>query len=285
MTETGTIERSFLSLPPSLFLSVFGNGIKKVNELFNPDDPNPAQNLSNAFLKGFETFPLLSKLSFLKDVEKYIPRPNWHLTWDGLENFLFFKSFAKKVSLEHAYSATYTEGTKLNPDGLKEILTQRIEYGFSPIAGLNMTFNDMWGGNLIGSIKYGTRTIYDLGLTTKNISETFSKDIGVTAGFSKSGFELPLFGISLKNDIEFSMSYTSSRNSVVRYDMQNFTEEGTPQDGTIRTTLEPRIKYTISSKVTLSIFYRRTSVEPEGAARIPPTTTNEAGLDVHISIQ
>ncbi len=285
ITETGTIERSFLSLPPSLFLSVFGNGIKKVNELYNPDDPNPAQNLSNAFLKGFETLPLLAKLSFLKDAEKYIPRPNWHLTWDGLENFLFFKSFAKKVSLEHAYSSTYTEGTKLNPDGVQEILTQRIEYGFAPIAGLNMTFNDMWGGNLIGSIKYGTRTIYDLGLTTKNISETFSKDIGVTAGFSKSGFELPLFGISLKNDIEFSLSYTSSKNSVVRYDMQNFTEEGTPQDGTIRTTLEPRIKYTISSKVTLSIFYRRTAVEPEGAARIPPTTTNEAGLDVHIAIQ
>ncbi len=285
ISETNTIERSFLSLPPSLFLSVFGNGIKKVNELFNPDDPNPQQNLSNAFLKGFETLPLLSKLGFLKDFAKYIPRPNWHITWDGLENFLFFKSFAKKVSLDHAYTSTYTEGSKLNPEGVQEILTQRIEYGFSPIAGINITFNDMWGGNLIGSLKYGTRTIYDLGLTTKNISETFSKDIGITAGFSKSGFELPLFGISLKNDIEFSLSYTSSTNSVVRYDMLNFTEAGTPQDGTLRTTLEPRIKYTISSKVTLSIFYRRTSVEPEGAARIPPTTTNEAGLDVHISIQ
>ena len=242
--------------------------------------------LSRTFLKGFETLPLLSKVSFLKDYSKYIPRPNWHLTWDGLENFLFFKSFTKRVSLEHAYSSTYTEGTKVNPtSGVQEILTQRIEYGFAPIAGINMTFNDLWGGNIIGSIKYSTRTIYDLGLTTKNISETFSKDIGITAGFSKSGFELPLFGISLKNDIEFSLSYTSSKNSVVRYDMLNFIDAGTPQDGTLRTTLEPRIKYTISSKVTLSIFYRRTSVEPEGAARIPPTTTNEAGLDVHISIQ
>ncbi|HEY6907663.1 MAG TPA: cell surface protein SprA, partial [Ignavibacteriaceae bacterium] len=285
ITQTGSIERSFLTMPPSLFLSVFGNGIKKVNELFDANAADPSQNLSDAFLKGFETLPWLSKLGPLKDFAKYIPRPNWHLTWDGLENILFFKTFAKKVSLEHAYSSTYTEGTKLNPNGIQEILTQRIEYGFAPIAGLNMTFNDMWGGNLIGSIKYGTRTIYDLGLTTKNISETFSKDIGFTAGFSKSGFELPLFGISLKNDIEFTLSYTSSKNSVVRYDMLNFTEEGTPQDGTLRTTLEPRIKYTISSKVTLSIFYRRTSVEPEGAARIPPTTTNEAGLDVHISIQ
>lgn len=285
ISQTGTLERSFLSFPPTLFLSVFGNGIKKVNELFDPNAANPQQNLSDAFIKGFESFPLVSKLSFLKDYSKYIPRPNWHLTWDGLENILFFKSFTKKVSLEHEYSSTYSEGTKLNPDGTQEMLTQRIDYGFSPLAGINITFNDMWGGNLIGSIKYGTKTIYDLGLTTKNISETYSRDIGITAGYSKSGFELPLFGISLKNDIEFSFSYTSSTNSVVRFDMLNFTDAGTPQDGTLRTTIEPRIKYTISSKVTLSIFYTRTSVEPEGAARIPPTTTNEAGLDVHISIQ
>jgi hypothetical protein len=34
----------------------------------------------------------------------------------------------------------------------------------------------------------------------------------------------------------------------------------------------------------LSIFYKRSSVAPEGASRIPPTTSNEAGLDVSISI-
>jgi cell surface protein SprA len=143
----------------------------------------------------------------------------------------------------------------------------------------------LWGGNLTGSVKFSSRTSYDLGLSTNNINETLSKDIGFTATYSKSGFEVPLFGVSLKNDIEFLISYTSTKNSVVRFEMDNFTEEGIPQDGTTRTTIEPRIKYTISSKVTLSIFYKRSTVEPEGAARIPPTTTNEAGLDVNIVIQ
>ena len=67
--------------------------------------------------------------------------------------------------------------------------------------------------------------------------------------------------------------------------MDNFDEKGKPQDGTTRTTFEPRVKYILSSRMTLSIFYRRTKVTPEGASRIPPTTTNEAGLDVHIAIQ
>ena len=285
ISSTGTISRSFFSMPPTLFLSVFKSGIKKVNELFDPNSANPHQNLSNAFVKGFESFPLLSNVGFLSQVAKYIPRPNWRLSWDGLEKFPLFKAFAKRVTLDHAYSSTYTEGWRINPDGVQEVQTQRIEYGFAPLVGLNFTFGEVWGGNLISSVKYSTRTGYDLGLSTTSINETFSRDIGITASYSKSGFELPLFGVSLKNDIEFSLSYTSTKNSTVIYDFTNFKEEGTPQDGTTRTTLEPRIKYTISSRVTLSVFYRRSSVQPEGAARIPPTTTNEAGLDVHISIQ
>jgi cell surface protein SprA len=264
---------------------VFKSGIKQVNELYDPDSPNPRENLSAAFVEGFESFPVFAKLGFLNDFIKYVPRPNWRISWDGLESFFIFKSFAKRVSLTHEYKSGYTEGWKLTPDGNKEILTQRIDYAFAPLAGFNFTFGDLWGGSLISSFKYSTRTSFDLGSSTRNITETFSKDIGITAGYSKSGFELPLFGIALKNDIEFSFSYNSTKNSTIIYDMSDFIEDGTPRDGTIRTTLEPRIKYTISSKVTLSIFYRRSSVEPEGAARIPPTTTNEAGLDVHISIQ
>ena len=285
ITSTGSISRSFLSLPPFLIFSVFKNGIKKVNELYDPNSTDPGSSLSSAFVEGFETFPWLSKLGFFKDIANYIPRPNWSITWDGLEKFFLFKKVAKKVTFSHVYSSSYTEGWRISPDGVQETQSQRIEYGFTPLAGLNFTFGELWGGNLISSVKYSTGTNYNLGISNQNITETFSRDIGITAGYSKSGFELPLFGVSLKNDIEFTFSYSSTQNSIVRYEMNNFTEEGIPQDGTTRTTIEPRIKYTISSKVTLSIFYRRSSVQPEGASRVTPTVTNEAGLDVHISIQ
>ncbi|MCW8816326.1 MAG: cell surface protein SprA, partial [Ignavibacteriaceae bacterium] len=282
-TATGSISRTFLSLPPGL--PFVESGIKKVNALYNPNAEDPRKSLNDAFIEGFETFPLLSSLPMFSDVAKYIPRANWRVTWDGLEKILFFKSIAQRISLDHAYSSTYTEGWKLTTEGNKEIQTQRVEYGFTPFAGLNITFGELWGGNLTGSIKFSSRTSYDLSSSTTNINETLSRDIGFTASYSKAGFEVPLFGLSLKNDVEFLISYTSTKNSVVRYEMDKFTEEGIPQDGTTRTTIEPRIKYTISSKVTLSIFYKRSSVEPEGAARIPPTTTNEAGLDVNIVIQ
>lgn len=282
ISASGSISRSFLTLPPVLIFSAFKSGIKHVAELYDPKDPNSS--LSNAFIKGFETFPVLGNLSYLGKYSKYIPRPNWRLTWDGLEKLFFFKSIADKISLEHSYSSTYTEGWKLSRDGKEEVQVQKIEYGFAPLAGLNLTFGQLWGGNLSGNLKYSTRTSYDLGVTTSNITENFSKDIGFTIQYSKSGFELPLFGVALKNDIEFSLAYSSTRNAATRYNMLDFKEDGIPQDGTTRVTIEPRIKYTISAKVTLSIFYKRSSVKPEGASRIPPTTTNEAGLDVNISI-
>ena len=282
ISSTGTLNRSFLTIPPVLFLKVFNSGINQVAELYNPADPN--SNLSQAFIDGFESIPFLANLGFLEEFANYIPRANWRITWDGLEKLPFLKSLADRISLDHSYSSTYTEGWKLSREGDEEIQVQKIEYGFAPLLGLNLTFGQLWGGNLTGNLKYSTRSAFDLGITTSNITENFSKDIGFTLQFSKSGFELPLFGVSLKNDIEFSLAYSSTRSASIRYDMNKFTEEGTPQDGTTRVTIEPRIKYTISAKVTLSIFYKRSTVEPEGASRIPPTTTNEAGLDVNISI-
>ena len=276
ITSNGTLDRSFMHLP--IFFS--DAGIVAVNEIYQENN-----DIAAAFTEGFESMPFLSKLPLFKDVVKYIPRANWRLDWRGLEKFSFLKGFAKSVSLNHSYTSSYSEGWKVDPDGKRQVQTQRINYGFSPLAGVNITFDDMWGGNLTGSLKYSTKTSFDLGIATRNITESFSRDINFTASFSKSGFSLPLFGLDLKNDIEMSLSYTSAQNSIVIFEMDNFTEEGKPQDGTLRTIIEPRIKYTLSSKVTLSVFYKRTSVEPEGASRIPATTTNEAGLDVHISIQ
>lgn len=285
ITATGTLDRSFVSLPQVFFLPFVESGIAKVAQLYDRDAENKNESLSKAFIEGMESIPLISKIPGLADVMQYIPRPNWSVSWSGLEKFSVFEGIAKKVSLNHAYQSSYYESWKINPDGIQETQSQKISYGFNPLIGVNLTFDTILGGDLSGSVKYSTKSTYDLGSSTRNITETFTKDISITASYRKAGFELPLFGVNLKNDLEFSFSFSTGQNSVIVYEMENFVEEGKPQDGTTRISMEPRIKYVMSSKVTLSLFYKRTSVEPEGASRIPATTTNEAGLDVRISIQ
>lgn len=279
--STGTIDRSFLSLPPILFVK---SGIKQVNDLYDPTSQDPSANLSDAFKKGFESFSLLSKLPFLAKVISYIPRPNWSFNWSGLEQLSIFK-FAKRVSINHSYDSQYSEGWKINPDGKQEIQTQKVDYGFNPLVGMTFNFDELFGGNFQSSVRYTAKTSYSLGVTTRNVTEAFSRDINFTASYSKSGFDLPLFGIALKNDLEISLSYTRSQTSSIIYIMDDFKEGGTPQDGKTTTTIEPKIRYVMSSRVTLSIFYRRTTIEPKGASHVPPSKTNEAGVDVRIAIQ
>ncbi len=286
LTSVGTINKTFLSFPKIFF---FNSGIEKVHEVYEKlggaNSNRPDQTLSKAFAQGLESFPILTRIPFFKQFARFIPRPNWRISWSGLERLPFLKKFAKSVSLTHAYSSSFAEGWKINPDGLQEVQTQRISYGFSPLVGINITFKPLLGGNLSGTFNYTTKTSFDLGISTRNITRSFSRDVNLTASFSKSGFKIPLFGISLKNDIEISFSYTNTANSIVVFEMDHFNVNGKPLDGTTRTTLEPRIKYVMSSRVTIALFYKRTSVAPEGASRIPPTTTNVAGLDVHIAIQ
>ncbi len=284
IASSGTIDRSFVTLPPFLIFSFFKNDIKKVNELYNPNAPNPKENLADAFMNGFETLPILGKLPILKKFGKYIPRPNWSITWDGLEKYSIFSSFATRVSLQHSYQSSFSRAWRLNPDGVEETQSQRVNYGFQPLIGMNITFKQWGGGNLGGQFKIGSTVAYDMSVQSNKISETFSRDISFSINYTKSGFDFPFLGISLKNDLNVSLSYTQVKNSTIVYDMLAFKEQGTPQDGTIRTTLEARIRYVVSSRLTMAIYYRRTKVEPEGASKIPPTTTNEAGLNINLTI-
>ena len=173
----------------------------------------------------------------------------------------------------------------INPDGTKEIQSQIVDYGFQPLIGISFDFNKFFDGTLQSTIRYSTRSSYSLGASTHNITQAFTRDINITASYLRSGFEIPLFGISLKNDLEISFSYTIGQSSSIIFDLDNWIDSGTPQDGKTNTVIGPKIKYVMSQRVTLSIFYTRTKIEPEGASRLIPTTTNEAGIDVRISIQ
>jgi hypothetical protein len=67
---------------------------------------------------------------------------------------------------------------------------------------------------------------------------------------------------------------------------KTFNIKGTPGEGSTRTQMEPRVRYVLSSRVTASLFYRYTKIAPdEGGSKIPGSTSNEGGLDVHIAIQ
>ncbi|MFA6541401.1 MAG: cell surface protein SprA, partial [Bacteroidota bacterium] len=285
----GSIERSFFTMPPTLFLSMFKSGIEDVGKKYTTLVANTAdtrsddEKLAEAFEQGMESLPLLKKI-----FGSYFPRINYSFRWDGLEQFSLFKKFATRVSLDHAYQSTYQTSFKGSSGAPTTTQSQRISYGFAPLIGLNVSFKEVLKGTMSANARYSSNVSYDLTPSSKNISESGANELSLTASFARQGFEIPLFGLALQNDVDISFTYSYAKNSRTTYDAKNgvFNTAGTPGEGSSRTQMEPRIRYVLSSRVTAAVFYRYTKIAPDaGGSRIPGSTTNEGGLDVHIAIQ
>lgn len=289
----GSVERSFLTFPDVLFLGSFKTGLKEVGKKYAALKPDSGltdeQKLTRAFEEGFEALP------FFRNVfGQFFPRANWAFRWDGLEKLSIFSGFVSKLSLDHAYMSTYTRQFRNLPGGAtggggERTDGQRVTYGFSPLARMNFTFKELLKGSFGMNVSYSTTTSFDFITSSRNLVEALTQEIMISASYARKGFEIPLFGIALNNDLDVSASYSLSKSSRRTYDVSklDITTQGAPLEGSTRTVIEPRIKYVLSARVSASIYYRYTKTAPDAAAgsRIPGSTVNEAGLDIHIAIQ
>jgi cell surface protein SprA len=257
---------------------------KKYDQLKEQKPPDEA--LAESFEKGLEALPFMNKF-----FGQFFPRANWTLRWDGMEKIAGIGNYVERMSLEHSYSSSFRRDFRGIPDGGERTDAERVTNGFSPLLGVNTTFKELLKGNLSGNVRYNTSTTYDLNLSAAgggSIVETFAQEISVSLSYSRRGFSFPLFGVNLNNDIDMTMTYSRTKNSRKTHDpsVLSSNQEGVPLEGNTRTVLEPRVRYALSTRVTAALFYRYTKIAPdEGGSLIPGTSTNEAGLDIHISIQ
>jgi cell surface protein SprA len=287
---SGGIDRSFMSIPSSLTFGLVKTGINQVSKIYGQlradqgDQRLDEEKLAQAFEEGFESLPLFRAL-----FGKYYPRLNWGFRWDGLEKLKLFQGFVSRLSLDHAYNSTFNLQNQDRPGvGTRLTTGERVEAGFSPLVGLNFTFKELAKGNLGATLRYSTSTGYDLATSARNIVERITQELSFTASYTRRGFEIPFFGLSLNNDIDITMNYSVSKNSRKTYDVSRLdvSVKAIPLDGTTRTVMEPRLRYVLSQRVTATIYYRYTSTKPDASgSRIPGSTINEAGLDVRITIQ
>ncbi|HAV22701.1 MAG: cell surface protein SprA [Ignavibacteria bacterium RIFCSPLOWO2_12_FULL_56_21] len=285
---SGDVDRSFLSLPPVLFFKLFKTSIEDVNKRFerlriDRSDGRPDEaKIAAAFEEGLEAFPVLSRL-----LGTIAPRVNWSIRWDGLEKMALFKSFASRVALDHSYSSNFRRRWRMSLQGEEVTEGETVSYAFTPLAGLNIGFKDFIKGNLGATIRYSTSTSFDLNPTIQNVVESGTEELSISGSYSRQGFEFPLFGLSLSNDLQMTFSYSQSSNKRKLFNLrENFKKEGTTLDGSTRTTIEPRIRYILSARVTASLYYRHTKTKPDaGGSQVIGQTINEGGLDINVAIQ
>ncbi|MBL0176206.1 MAG: cell surface protein SprA [Ignavibacteria bacterium] len=287
MTSTGSLERSYMAFPDFLFFGLFNTNVDAVAERYRKlrsedTTANPSELLTQAFEDGFEAVPWLTRT-----FGGFLPRMNWGLRWDGLEKLAFLQGFADRISFEHRYASTLTTAYHSDPESGERITeSKRVGFNFAPLIGLTFSFNKLWGGDMTVNSRWGKQKNFDLNTSSSNIVEQATDEITLTANFRKSGFDMPLFGLSLKNDIDFSFSFSMTKSSSFVYEINNLEAGGLPREGTTRITIEPRVRYTISQRVQSSLFYRYQRTKPDDSvgSRIPGTTIHEGGLELRIQI-
>ncbi len=285
-TTSGSIERSYLTFPSVLFFKVFNTNLESVGKKYDEYQATMPQEaaLAKAFEEGLEALPWLSKL-----FGKYYPRVNWSLRWDGVEKIAGITSVVERMSIDHAYTSSFRRDFREIVGVGEQTDVERTTYGFAPLLGLNATFKQFLKGSLTGNLKFNSLMSYDLHLssTNRNITEDLTQDIQMTVSYARSGFSFPLFGVNLSNDINVSFTYTLSKKAQRLHvpSLLSTNQEGNPIGGSTRTQMEPRLRYVLSSRVTAALYYRLSKIEPDSkGSSVVGTTTNEAGLDIHISI-
>jgi cell surface protein SprA len=278
---TADLDRSFL-IVPDILSGIFGNSIDKVSARYAEYRANEADTARSrtekfvaAFEEGFEFLPILRSI-----VGEIAPRANWSIRWTGIEKIPFLVGIANSISISHTYQSNFTKRYRV-VEGNTITESQRISYSFNPLLGIEVSFKDVLGGKLAGNIRYSNGGNYDLNTSSENIVQVMTNDIAVSTSYSKSGLNIPLFGLYLKNDIEISLTVGYGKGDEISYNVVDGKLKGEPRRNDKRLSFEPRFGYTMSSKIRGSVYYKYNKTEN---MQNTGSTTNEGGLNVNITI-
>lgn len=289
--------RTYMSFPTIFGFNPFGNTIDNVVNEYNNRaaaidasgvselDANRAKQraLAESFFEKLEAFSISGGAA-----RKFLPAPNYGITYEGLEKWGVWSNYVKKVRLEHRYASTYDESIKITDKG-EAYENQMVQYGFQPMLGVAWSFDEeKLDGQLTASLRWNSTSNFNLSSSSRSIIEKVStNEISAQANYTMKSLEWDFMGLSLKNNIEYSFLFSIKDNSRATFDVSDEAglndNEGRELQGDTQITIEPRIRYSISNRVTASFFFRYDATITAGAAN-PGFSTTQVGLDLRISL-
>jgi len=297
---TESFNRTFLTFPSIFGFNLFNNTIERVVELFEAQrdgivtsemdtvQKNKAlqRALNEAFYEGLEAFSFTSGKA-----GKFLPSMNWAFRWEGLEEYKIWMGLITRMSVEHRYTSTYQENVQITNIG-RAVQSQTVQYGFQPLFRVNSTFDEeIMKGLLTASVSWNFTQSYQLNSVARStVSSQSTNEITAQGSYTRRGFEIELLGFSLPNDLEYSFQFTYKRNRRATFDVLNQSSfeggndnKGRTLDGNTQIIVEPRARYSVSNRLTASLFVRYEGTFSEGAGT-PGFHTTQVGFDLRLSL-
>lgn len=238
---------------------------------------------------------------------RYIPKPNWRLTYNGLSrlpgleniftNFSIIHSYNSNLSMNNFTSALlYADQLGLGFPSFQDTISKNfvpyfivpnvtISERFQPLIGIDVQMTNQ----LNFKLDYGRSRTISLSLIDFQVSEVRSVDITFGMGWRKRGLKLP-FKVpfskndskTLENDISFRFDLTYRDNAIANniLDQRNTI----PTGGQKILNINPSIDYVLNNRIRMRLFMEQSRVIGY-IATPPPVVNTRAGLQINISLQ
>ena len=313
-----------------------------MNGTFNPENGTVNKYSADVMVPAFlAAYTGSSSLDIFPSLMKMLP--NWSINYKGLSNLPWVRDHFKSVNLTHSYKSIYAVGSYNSysswvecmgtgglgfiqntttggyiPNSLYDVSTVSINESFSPLIGINTTFNN----NMTLKLEYKTTRVLNLSMTSAQLTETGSKDFVIGWGYKINDFSLGSLFRSKKaseqvarntrtkgratnaanenenaaanqntrtnrsqkvsHDLNLRFDFSIRNQSAIKRDLQTDLCEATSGNKAIKTSAQ--VDYTMSRMVTLSLFYDRQRSEPLLSSSSYPTITQDFGMTMKFSL-
>ena len=232
-----------------------------------------------------------SKINLASDILNTIPRPNWKLSYGGLQKLIWFKNLFTSFNITHGYNSTLTinnfatdnDYLPNNPEYISplsgnyfsrfEVPAVVINEQLAPLIGIDIrTKNEM-------SIRLDfkkSRTL-NMSFIDYQLNETKATDYTIGAGYKLKNVKLPF--IKDKKKFDFSLRDDISLNR--RLDQAG---EGEPTRGNRAITFTPSAQYYLNKRLSLRLFMDYRKQIPKTSIGFP-TTNIRGGVTVRFALQ
>jgi cell surface protein SprA len=263
---------------------------------------------------SLDVFPVLTRLL-----------PNWSLRYAGLSKLPWLRDHFKSVNINHGYKSIYSVGSyasysswleymgdlgyvqaadgSYTPSSRYNISTVSINEAFSPLLGVDVTFNN----NLTCKVEYRTTRVLNLSMTSVQINESNSKDWVIGMGYKISDFNF--FGLGGSRKVKGSKKKSAdddknqqqnNRKTGINHDLNTRVDVSFRKQAAITRDIATGVSsassgnsalkisfaadYTLSRFLTMSAYYDRQTNTPLLSSSSYPTTTQDFGVSLKFSL-
>lgn len=248
----------------------------------------------------------------------YLPKPNWHISYNGLSRLPWFNKIFTSFNVTNSYSSTlsmnsfssqlnYGDPLRYGQPGFVDTLTGNyvpywqvpnitITEQFAPLLDLDMTFVN----NMQAKVGYSRSRQLSLSLIDFQLSESHSTEITIGAGFKKKGVGLPFGwkvpgnGKTPPNGPPGSINSKKAQNDLtLRLDISirddatssSYLDQGAslPTGGQRVIRIDPSVDYVLNSRINLKLYFDQQRTTPK-ISTTPPIVTTKGGIQIRISL-